>query len=306
MKTMSKYGACPTCGQSLMDQAMLKRVERAKSTAERSLRVTLRAEIRADVEAQIKAKHAESEARLAARIDELQRQAEKRGAYDRGTCHEQDVIAALRAAFPNDRIERGGRRGDVLHAVVHRGREVGLILYECKNAGTWQNGWLAKLKSDGRKRRTPYLVLVTRKLPAKARGLCVRDDVAICEPAHAVPIALIVRQWVIGSHRAEAAAQEVPEKARRLYEYLGSAAFAADSGEIAECTHELGDQLESEREQHDRGWVRRERLQEQLRAAHLRIAARLEEEFERDANAGMQLAELARERVDPNGIANAA
>ena len=57
---------------------------------------------------------------------------------------EHDVLGALRSAFPTDRIDHHGRRGDVLQVVMHGDREIGRILYECKNAGAWQNAWLTE------------------------------------------------------------------------------------------------------------------------------------------------------------------
>jgi hypothetical protein len=170
---------CPTCGQSLVDERTRSRVLRAQAGTHRSIERKLRATITADVEAATRARNADERERLRARIDQLQRQVDTQSAYDRGAAHERDVCGTLTAAFPEDRVVREGRRGDVLHTVLdERGHEAGLILYECKNAGTWQSAWLQKFRSDACRRQIPYLVLVTRKLPAKERGLCVRDDIA--------------------------------------------------------------------------------------------------------------------------------
>jgi hypothetical protein len=259
---------------------MLNRVKRARAQDERALRSKVHAEIQARVEERVAHEYAGRMARAAARIDQLQRQLDTRSAHDRGVDHEHDVLSMLRSAFPADRIERFGRRGDVLHTVMGSGREVGRILYECKNAGAWQNDWLIKLKQDGLKRRTPYLVLVTRKLPAKASAMCVRDDVAICEPACVVAVASIMRQWVVGAYRADNAAQGVPEKARRVYDYLAGTEFRGDFDEMLACANELDAQDAGERSQHERSWAKRATLYRRLRAAHLRIGAKLEAELD--------------------------
>jgi hypothetical protein len=280
MKSIPNYDVCPACGQPLIDAAMQRRVERAQATAERDLRAQLHADIEASVEERVRGEYAVGDARLRARIAELERQADTRSAYDRGVDHEHDVLGMLRSAFPTDRIDHHGRGGDVLQVVMHGDREIDPILYECKNEGAWKNAWLTKLKQDGRKRGTPYLVLVTRRLPAKASAFCVRDDIAICEPAHAVDIARIVRQWVISAYRADTAAKDAPEKARRLYNYLAGTEFRASFTEILVCANQLDTQDATERSQHERGWEKRSKLYEQLRAAHLRIDAKLEAEME--------------------------
>ena len=175
MQTGSKYGVCPTCGQSLVDHEMQKRVDRAQLTLEKAVRAKLQPDIEATAAAKSEAKHAAETARFKKRIDQLQRQVDTSSAHDRGTGHERDVLGVLRTAFPGDRIERDGHRGDILHTVVDGGRDLGLILYECKNAGNWQNTWISKLKKNAPTRGTPYVVLVSRTLPANEHALCVRD-----------------------------------------------------------------------------------------------------------------------------------
>ena len=98
---------------------------------------------------------------------------------------------------------------------------------------------------------------MTRRLPAKASAFCVRDDIAICEPAYVVAVATIIRQWVISAYRTDIVAQGVPEKARRLYEYLAGAEFRASFDEIQDCADQLAAQDETERSQHERSWETR-------------------------------------------------
>lgn len=283
MKAGTDHGICPTCGQLLVDTEMFKRVRRAQAAADKSARARLRGDIEAEVAAKNSASDSRAKARiedLQHRVDELQRQLDTRGAHDRGIDHELDVLEVLKAGFPTDAIERNGRGGDLLHTVVSGGRDVGLIVYECKNAGTWQNAWVAKLKRDGRKRRTPYLVLVSRRLPARERGVCVRDDVVICEPAYLLPLAAVMRRWVISMQRAEAVATAADSKARRLYAYLAGDEFRADFAEISACASELDVQLAKERGAHERAWVGRLQVHKRLGAAVLTIGANLSIEFE--------------------------
>jgi hypothetical protein len=271
---------CPTCGQRLTNPAMQRRVERNQAKAKRDLRAQLQADIEASVEERVQGEYAGRNARMRARLAELERQADTRSAHDLGVDHEHDILGLLRSAFPTDRIDHHGRQGDIVHTVMRNDREVGPILVECKNARAWQNAWLPKLKQDGRERGTPYLVLVTRRLPAKASGFCVRDDIAICEPAYVVAVATIMRQWVISAYRTDTGAKGVPEKARRLYDYLAGAEFRASFSEILDCANQLDALDKTERRQHELSWKKRAKLLGQLCAAHLRIDAKLEAEVE--------------------------
>lgn len=283
MTHVSKYGACPVCGQSLVDETMRRRVEGATAASERSVRAKVRRAVEAEVSERLEAKYAAENARAKVRADQLQRQLDTRSAHDRGIKQEQDLLEALRTAFPRDRIERQGRGGDILHTVVHGDSDVGLILYESKNAGVWQNAWLAKLRQDGRKRHTPYLILVSRKLPAQESGLCVRRDVAVCEPPLVTHVAAIMRQWVIATYRADTLGQDQPDKPARIYRYLQSREFRADFEEILACSTELDAQLAAERNSHERVWDQRSRIHQRLRMARLTIGAKL------DGNASEQV-----------------
>jgi hypothetical protein len=283
---------------------MRKTVDRALASTKRSLRATLLPDVEAELREELEVKYAEDNARAWARAQELQHQLDRRSAHDRGVGREHDVLAALKTAFPTDRIERDGRRGDILHTVVHAGHEIGLILYECKNAATFQNKWIAKLKDDGRKRRTPYLMLVSSRLPAKEAGICVREDVAICEPAHAANLAAIIRQWVIGMHRADAISQDAPEKARRVYDYLASDEFRSDFDTVVACSRELDEQIAAERTYHDSMWTGRDRVQERLRSATLMINANLASRME-GASGFAEVCDLVLETPSVNGAAHA-
>jgi hypothetical protein len=282
---------------------MRKAVDHALASTERSLRAKLLSDAEAKAREELEVKYAEDNARAWARAQELQHQLDRRSAHDRGVGREHDVLAALRTAFPTDRIERDGRRGDILHTVVHAGHEVGLILWECKNAATFQNKWIAKLKDDGRERRTPYLILVSSRLPAKEAGICVREDVTICEPAHAASLAAIVRHWVVAMHRADVISEDAPEKARRVYDYLASDEFRGDFDGIMACSRELNEQVAAERIYHDRMWTGRDRVQERLRTASLMINANLASRME-DTSASAEAGDLVLETSGVNGAAH--
>ena len=135
------------------------------------------------------------------------------------------MFERLSAAFhqEGDEIRREGKGGDIVQVVnygdgkqMHR---AGMILYEIKNTENWLNKYVEQIKNDGLTRKTPYLMLVSRKLPRTEKGMCVKDGVVIADQAHAVHLARILRRMVVEAYCAELAGEDHAEKTARLYEY---------------------------------------------------------------------------------------
>src|SRR4029078_11757118 len=82
-------------------------------------------------------------------IEDLKRKAEQGSQQLRGEAGEDQLETMLRAAFPCDDIApvAQGIRGADLHQTVldSRAGRAGAILWECKNAKNWSDGWIAKL-----------------------------------------------------------------------------------------------------------------------------------------------------------------
>src|SRR4029453_11272947 len=87
-------------------------------------------------------------------IEDLKRKAEQGSQQVQGEAGGQERETALGRAFPGDEIPpvAQGVPGADLHQVVvdPRGARCGAVLWECKNAKNWSEGWIAKLKEDQR------------------------------------------------------------------------------------------------------------------------------------------------------------
>src|SRR6185503_10765613 len=93
-------------------------------------------------------KDSEKERQLAdmrRQIEDLKRKADQGSQQLQGEAGEDQLEAILRHAFPMDDITaigQGVRGADVLHVVVDsRGARRGAVLWECKNARNWSDGW---------------------------------------------------------------------------------------------------------------------------------------------------------------------
>ena len=106
-------------------------------------------------------------------IEDLKRKAEQGSQQLQGEAGEDELETMLRDGIPVRRhrpVPQGIRGADIHQVVVDaRGAGCGAILWECKNAKNWSDGWIAKLKDDQRTLRADVAVLVTASLP---KGCC--------------------------------------------------------------------------------------------------------------------------------------
>jgi hypothetical protein len=227
-------------------------------------------------------------AKLKADNDNLQRRVERLSSHDRGDFNEEDFTASLQRAYPLDHIARvgTGRRGlDIVHEVRYEsdGETVtaGTIVYECKDTARWLNTYLTQVKEASTRHRTPYLVLVSRCLPPREQGVCVRDSVIIADFACALTISGILRRLVIDVDRSARLAGFREKKTELLLDYLSGADFKQNVRRMIDVTEELVQMLTKERESHRRVWDRREDLYHEILEATAGVDERVRSILER-------------------------
>lgn len=206
--------------------------------------------------------------RLGQQNEELERRVDGLNAPDRGDMNEADIFNRLVEAFPEDEITRTGKGGDIVEIVrysnSHELEQAGVILYECKDTLKWSNGFISQIKADGHAHQTPYLLLVSRTLPRGEKGTSVRDEVVIADPAHALPMARILRRMAIEAHCAGLAGQDHAGKTACLYEYLHGDEFREELAAMVESSSKLAEMLHKERQAHERAWTKRQQAYDEL------------------------------------------
>ena len=83
-----------------------------------------------------RAKAFDEKLKLEAKLQELQRQVQNKTAGELGEGAEVDLFEELKKEFPGDqitRVKKGTAGADIIHKVVHNGRECGSIVYDFKN-----------------------------------------------------------------------------------------------------------------------------------------------------------------------------
>ena len=246
-------------------------IEREKADLEVTIARTLAAErsklvddAREQVAEQHRLKDAEKERQLAEmrkQIEELKRKADQGSQQLQGEAGEGELESTLRSAFPLDEINATtqGVRGADLHQIVvdARGARRGSILWECKNARNWSEGWIAKLKADQRALHADVAILVTAALPKECRRFTVVDGVLVTDFACAAALAAVVRSHLLEISHARNAAIQQHGTLELLHRYLSGIEFRQRVEAIVDAFTAMRADLEQERRAAERTWARR-------------------------------------------------
>jgi len=256
------------------------RKERELDDAKRELDLTVEKRIqdglagvrdkaRLEAEDALKARVAEKEAQIAGmqrQIEDLKRKAEQGSQQLQGETSELELEALLRANFPGDLIEpvlTGHNGGDLLHRVLGPGGQVcGTILWESKRTKNWSHDWLAKVRNDQRAAKAEISLIVSSALPKGLETFDVIDNVWVAAPRFSIPLATVLRQWLIDVAASRTAQEGQQTKMELVYAYLTGPRFRQRIDAIVERFTDMHQDLDRERKMMTRLWAKRE---EQLR-----------------------------------------
>jgi len=234
----------------------------ARTLDEERNRITRETETR--VAEQHRLKDTEKERQLAdmrRQIEDLKRKADQGSQQLQGEAGEDELESILRATFPCDEIvpvPQGIRGADLHHAVVDaRGSRCGAILWECKNAKHWSEGWIAKLKEDQRTLRADVAILVTASLPRGCTHFTIIEGVVVTNFLCTAAVASLVRAQLLQLAQTRSAVVNKDQKLEFLYRYLSGVEFRQRVEAIVEAFEKMRDDLEQERRAAERQWAKR-------------------------------------------------
>lgn len=193
---------------------------------------------RLEAEEALKARVAEKEAQIAGmqrQIEDLKRKAEQGSQQLQGETSELELEALLRASFPGDLIEpvlTGQNGGDLLHRVLGPGGQVcGTILWESKRTKNWSHDWFAKVRNDQRAAKAEISLIVSSALPEGLETFDVIDNVWVAAPRFSIPLATVLRQWLIDVAASRTPQEGQQTKMELVYAYLtGPSPSSPDDG----------------------------------------------------------------------------
>ena len=182
-----------------------------------------------------------------------------------GEILELDIERSLKENFPMDTVDevKKGERGTDIRQVVNdlAIQNCGLILWECKNAKTFQAGWLVKVKETLAEEKAQFGILVFA--PAGGGGEDYRqlaENIWLVKPRYAVMMAAFLREGLIRVAVANRNAEGKDVKIEMIYDYLTGGEFNNRVRAIIESYDEMARQLELEKKQAQKRWAAQEKI----------------------------------------------
>jgi len=195
------------------------------------------------------------------KVAELQQKLTQGSQQTQGEVQELDLEQKLRSAFPFDTIgevAKGVSGADVNHVVVSAtGAQCGTILYESKRTKNWSPAWLPKLREDGRKAQADILVLVSTALPEEVTTFGNIDNVWVCSPITALPLAAVLRMSLLSVHATKQAQDGMRTKAEEIYSYVTGSQFRRRVEALVEAFTTMQEDLTAEQKAVQRQWAKR-------------------------------------------------
>jgi hypothetical protein len=197
------------------------------------------------------------------KVEELNQKITQGSQQTQGEVQELDLEAKLRAAFPFDSITevaKGVNGADCSQVVASpTGAHCGLILWESKRTKNWSDGWLPKLREDGRKAQADLLVIVSQTLPEELSAAsfgCI-DSVWVCAPLLATTLALALRATLLAVHNTKQVQAGMLSKSEEVYAYVTGPQFRHRVEALVEAFTAMNEDLAAEQKSMQRQWAKR-------------------------------------------------
>jgi hypothetical protein len=202
-------------------------------------------------------------------LEEAKKRAEQGSQQAQGEVMELDIENTLRTNFLRDdivEVAKGVFGGD-LHQRVRNdaGQECGTIFWEFKRTKNWDNKWLDKARADCLAAKAQAAVVVTMASPDKLfAGLARLKDVWVVSPGLVIPLAMAIRQSLIGLSQVRKSYEGKHDKMSLLYDYIAGPEFQDKMKHILDTFILMKGDLDTERRAMERIWKQREKQIEKI------------------------------------------
>lgn len=216
---------------------------------------------------------------LKQKVDELSQRLERQTSEQMGEMGEREVFTALHNAFPADeigRIEKGVGGADILQKVMVEGREVGRIVYECKNGLNWNREWISTAKRYRSEYQTPWVVIAARAFPRRQKWFVVEKNIPVIDLRLTVKLAEVLREAVIQIGHLRISSVGRHAKADQMFQYIVSHQFISRFKGVAEAVTGLRELQTKERQWHSTTWAKQTRLYDEVEDRQREINARIQ------------------------------
>lgn len=205
----------------------------------------------------------EQNRRLQASLKEAHERASQVPSELRGTAQELKLDEILRERFPEDDVERvgkGARGADVVQSVrASTGSTVGRILWESKRAKRFDKTWIPRLKENASRQHADLAVLVTLVQKEESDpDIAQHDGVWVVPLSLAEGVAELLRSWLLGVARTQAAVVHRDELSGRVYDYVTGPVFKRHMEGVFRGIHAEWTAIQRERSAQEKRWSERE------------------------------------------------
>ena len=180
-----------------------------------------------------------------------------------GEASELALEKQLKTNFPFDQVvEIKGRFGAdcVLNVKSPLGRQVGCIVFECKNTKHFSEFWIKKLQMTWASMGAQVAVLVTTKMPTDNDKAHLRDGIWVCGFSRVYIDYKSAQAGIIDISRVIAAEGARDAKADVMYDFLTSVDFARNIEQMVSPIFRMKEQLEKEKSAFSKIWKERQSL----------------------------------------------
>jgi hypothetical protein len=194
----------------------------------------------------------------------LKRKLDQTPSQLQGEVYELHLEKILRDSFKDDEIEEvpKGRKGADLIQKVYSSSGIysGKIIYESKDVKNWSKSWLTKLRSDQRKEKANFAILVSTVLPKDFKQRFGRiDGIWVTDFLHVIPLAVALRANLTEIASLKIASENKEEKLEVIYNYLTGVEFKQRVEAIVEAFVTMQEDLNKEKMQAEKNWAKRQR-----------------------------------------------
>lgn len=198
----------------------------------------------------------------------------KQGAVEhQGEVQEEVLEDFLRKYFQNDSFEpvkKGAKGADIVHSVIKNNETIGKILWESKDAASYNKGWEDKLLKDMTEKNSLFGVIVTEVMPKESRGLIqlrANGKIIICPMNWATihSIGSILRPLVDSQFRKEMNNGTSNKQKEALYNLVRSPKFKHMVQQLMNEFQSEYDLLEKDRKLNERSLATRQKNLENKR-----------------------------------------
>jgi len=196
-------------------------------------------------------------------LDDAKRKAEQGSMQIQGEVQERSIEEYLEANFKYDtvtEISKGAYGADCIQTINTLDfQNCAKICYESKNTKAFGGEWIAKLKHDMIEAGADMGVLVTSTYPKDMDRMGFVDGIWICSYDEFKGSVALIREGLIGIHKASISQENRVDKMSLLYTYFTSSEFSMQLNAIVDGFIQMQDELNKQKRSVMASWKRQQK-----------------------------------------------